>query len=207
MRVTPVRDRAVPVTAQAARYVLHTRPVTTPFGAKTRVASPLPAGPGSVGTVSDDAGDPGRARAGGGRPVPPPLVSMPPGRPGCLSLVGNVLWLLFAGWELAVGYLVAALLMVLPVITIPFAVQCVKLAGFSLWPFGRAVVEDPEGPPVGSLPGNVLWFVLCGWWLALGHVIAGVALVLTIVGIPFGVQCFKLGLLALWPFGRRVVPA
>jgi uncharacterized membrane protein YccF (DUF307 family) len=128
-------------------------------------------------------------------------------RSGCLSTIGNVLWVLIAGWELALGYLVAALVMAVFIITIPFSVQCLKLAGYSLWPFGRTVVEDPEGAPSVSVIGNVLWVVLCGWWLALGHVLAGIALMLTIIGIPFGIQCFKLAVLAVWPFGRRIEPA
>jgi uncharacterized membrane protein YccF (DUF307 family) len=128
-------------------------------------------------------------------------------RSGCLSLVGNILWLIIAGWGLALGYLASALIMVIFIITIPFAVQCVKLAGYSLWPFGRTVVDDPDSRPGVSVVGNVLWIVLCGWWLALGHVIAGLLLLVTIIGIPFGIQCFKLAGLALWPFGRRIVPA
>jgi uncharacterized membrane protein YccF (DUF307 family) len=128
-------------------------------------------------------------------------------RSGCLSIVGNILWLIIAGWGLAIGYLLSALVMVVFIITIPFAVQCVKLAGYSLWPFGRTVVDDPGSRPGVSVIGNVLWIVLCGWWLAIGHFIAGVLLLVTIIGIPFGIQCFKLGVLALWPFGRRIVPA
>jgi uncharacterized membrane protein YccF (DUF307 family) len=130
----------------------------------------------------------------------------PQHRSGCLTVVGNILWLVIAGWGLAVGYLISALIMVLFIITIPFAVQCVKLAGYSLWPFGRTVVEDTDRPGV-SVVGNVLWLVLCGWWLALGHFLAGILLLVTIIGIPFGIQAFKLGVLALWPFGRKIVPA
>ena len=132
-------------------------------------------------------------------------VQAPQSRQGCLSVIGNVLWLVIAGWSLALGYLVSALIMVVFIITIPFAVQCVKLAGYSLWPFGRRVVENPTSRPAVSVVGNVLWVVLCGWWLALGHFVAGFLLLCTIIGIPFGVQCFKLGVLAFWPFGRTVV--
>ena len=124
---------------------------------------------------------------------------------GCLSLIANVLWLVIAGWGLALGYLFSALVMVIFIITIPFAVQCVKLAGYSLWPFGRTVVDDPDGAPAVSTLGNILWFVLCGWWLALGHFVAGLVLLVTIIGIPWGIQCFKLGVLALWPFGKHIV--
>jgi uncharacterized membrane protein YccF (DUF307 family) len=140
-------------------------------------------------------------------PYPAPGAIPPPQhRSGCLTIAGNILWLVIAGWGLAVGYLISALIMVLFIITIPFAVQCVKLAGYSLWPFGRTVVEDNDRPGVSAV-GNVLWLVLCGWWLALGHFLAGIVLCITIIGIPFGVQAFKLGVLALWPFGRKIVPA
>jgi uncharacterized membrane protein YccF (DUF307 family) len=137
---------------------------------------------------------------------PPDGVAPARHRSGCLTVVGNILWLIIAGWGLALGYLVAALIMTVLIITIPFAIQCIKLAGYSFWPFGRTVIEDPDGRPPVSVVGNILWIVLCGWWLALGHFAAGIVLLVTIIGIPFGVQCFKLGVLALWPFGRKVVP-
>ena len=126
---------------------------------------------------------------------------------GCLSVIGNILWLIFAGWELALGYLVSAVIMFVLIITIPFGVQSLKLAWYSLWPFGRTIVPDPDRSHSMSMVGNVLWIVLCGWWLALAHFVAGVILLVTIIGIPFGIQAFKLGMLALWPFGRRIVPA
>ncbi|MEZ5140988.1 MAG: YccF domain-containing protein [Acidimicrobiales bacterium] len=133
-------------------------------------------------------------------------VAVPPRstRPGCLGLVGNVLWLLIAGWSLALSYLVAALVMVVFIITIPFSVQCVKLAAYALWPFGRTVVDEPGVQPM-SMVGNVLWFVFAGWWLALAHVLAGLVLCVTIIGIPFGIQCFKMARLAFLPFGKRIV--
>jgi uncharacterized membrane protein YccF (DUF307 family) len=158
-------------------------------------------------SMSDASRGPGWWQAEDGLWYPPEVDPDRPHRSGCLSVVGNVLWLIFAGWELAIGYLVAALIMVVFVITIPFAVQSVKLAGYSLWPFGRTIIDDPDGPPPVSRIGNILWFVLCGWWLALGHFIAGVLLLCTVIGIPFGIQSFKLGVLALWPFGKRIVPA
>lgn len=134
------------------------------------------------------------------------VVQVPRHRTGCLGIIGNILWLLIAGWELALGYLFAALIMAITIIGIPFAVQAVKLAGYSLWPFGKYVYEDPEAADRRGLSAvaNVLWLVLVGWWLALAHVIAGVVLCLTIIGIPFGVQCFKMAGLALFPFGKTV---
>jgi uncharacterized membrane protein YccF (DUF307 family) len=110
-----------------------------------------------------------------------------------------------AGLWLAIGYLAAALVMFILIITIPFGLQAVKLAAFALWPFGRTVVKRADaGAP--SLIGNVLWLLLAGWWLALGHVVTGILLCLTIIGIPLGVGNFKLIPISLWPFGREIVP-
>jgi uncharacterized membrane protein YccF (DUF307 family) len=117
----------------------------------------------------------------------------------------NIIWLIFAGIWTALGYLIAALLMFLLIITIPFGVQAMKLAGYSLWPFGRTVVKKPSAG-TGSVIGNVLWVVLCGWWLALSHLLTGVLLFLTIIGIPLALANFKLIPVAFWPFGREIVP-
>ncbi len=124
-----------------------------------------------------------------------------------MRTVGNVLWLLLAGLWLALGYVVAGLVNLLPVVTIPFAVQSFKLAAYSLWPFGRAVVAGPEQAVTVSAVGNVLWFVTAGWWLAIAHVLVGVVLCATIVGLPFGMVSFRLARLALAPFGKVIVPA
>jgi uncharacterized membrane protein YccF (DUF307 family) len=126
---------------------------------------------------------------------------------GVMRTLGNVLWLLFAGIWLAAAYAVSGLVLCLTVIGIPFGVQAFKLAGFALWPFGRDVVAG--GGPAGLLEVlfNLLWLVLFGWELFLGHLAAGLLLCLTIVGIPFGIQAFKLSVLALWPFGRNIVEA
>jgi uncharacterized membrane protein YccF (DUF307 family) len=122
-----------------------------------------------------------------------------------MRLIGNVLWFVLAGVWLAIGYLFAALVMFILIITIPFGLQAVKLAEFALWPFGRTVVKRPDaGAP--SLIGNILWLVLAGWWLALGHIITGVVLCITIIGIPLGLGNFKLIPISLWPFGREIVP-
>lgn len=122
-----------------------------------------------------------------------------------MRTIGNILWLVLAGFWLAVGYAVAGLLLVVTIVGIPFGVQSFKLAGYSLWPFGRVVVTDPDAGTALGCVGNVLWLVLAGWWLAIGHVVTGVALCLTIIGIPLGVANFKLALLALVPFGKTVV--
>ncbi len=121
-----------------------------------------------------------------------------------MRTIGNILWLVLAGFWLAVSYAIAGLLLCITIIGIPFGVQSFKLAGYSLWPFGRVVVQDPESGAAGCI-GNVLWLVLAGWWLALGHVFTGALLCLTIIGIPLGVANFKLALLSLVPFGKRIV--
>lgn len=120
--------------------------------------------------------------------------------------VGNLLWLVFSGIEMALAYLVAALLSVLFLITIPLAVPAVRLAAFSLWPFGRVVVRR-DGAGAGSVIGNVVWFIVAGWWLALLHIGFGLLLAITIIGIPFTVVHFKLAGLALSPYGKDVVEA
>ncbi|HSJ34707.1 MAG TPA: YccF domain-containing protein [Acidimicrobiia bacterium] len=117
----------------------------------------------------------------------------------------NLIWLVFAGVELAVGYVIGGLVMMVTIIGIPFGIQAFKLAGFTLWPFGRAVVPDPDKSAVFSGVGNFLWLILVGWWLALAHFIFGILMCLTIIGIPMGVASFKMAGLALVPFGRKIV--
>lgn len=125
--------------------------------------------------------------------------------PGAGSVLLNLLWLVLSGFWLFVGYLAAGLVMCLTIIGIPFGIQSFKLAGFALWPFGRVVVARPGRSGALSVVGNVLWFVLAGVWLALGHAVTGLLLCLTIIGIPLGVANFKLVPLALFPFGRDIV--
>ncbi|WP_189050293.1 YccF domain-containing protein [Micromonospora sonchi] len=124
-----------------------------------------------------------------------------------IRFVLNVLWLIFGGGlMLAIGYGIAALICFVLVVTIPFGVASLRLASYSLWPFGRTLVPKP-GVGVASGVANVIWVLLAGWWLALSHIVAGVGLCLTIIGIPFGVANFKLVPAAIWPLGQQVVPA
>ena len=117
----------------------------------------------------------------------------------------NVLWLVLSGVWLAIGYVLTGVLLCVLIITIPFGIACFRLAAFVLWPFGRAVVRRPDaGAP--STIANVLWFVLAGLWMALAHLILGVLLCLTIIGIPLGVGNFKLAAVALAPLGKEIVP-
>jgi uncharacterized membrane protein YccF (DUF307 family) len=121
-----------------------------------------------------------------------------------VRLLLNLIWLVFGGIWLALGYALVALLMFLLIITIPFGVASARIALFCLWPFGRTLVRRPNAG-AGSAIGNVIWFVLAGWWLAIGHVITGVAMCLTIIGIPLGLANFKLIPVSLTPFGRDIV--
>ena len=121
-----------------------------------------------------------------------------------MRLIGNVLWLVFSGIEMAIAYLVAGLLSIVFIITIPFALPAFRLAGYTLWPFGRVVVRRADAG-AGSTVGNVLWFLVAGWWLALLHVFFGLVLALTIIGLPFTVAHFKLAGLAVTPYGKDVV--
>ena len=106
---------------------------------------------------------------------------------------------------MAFAYLIAAFFAVILILTIPFAIPAGRLALFSLWPFGRTLVKNPAAG-AGSTIGNVVWLILFGWWLALGHLLAALVLAITIIGIPFAVAHAKLAGAALWPFGTMVVP-
>jgi len=121
-----------------------------------------------------------------------------------MRIVLNVIWLVFGGFWLAVGYAFAALVMLILIITIPFSLAAGRMALFCLWPFGRTLVRKP-GAGTGALIGNVLWIILAGWWLALGHLITGIAMCITIIGIPLGLANFKLIPVSLTPFGREIV--
>ena len=116
----------------------------------------------------------------------------------------NLIWLVFGGLWLALGYAFVALVMFILIITIPFGIASARMALFCLWPFGRTLVRRPDAG-TGSLIGNIIWFVLAGWWLSLGHLISGIAMCLTIIGIPFGIANFKLIPISLFPLGREIV--
>jgi uncharacterized membrane protein YccF (DUF307 family) len=122
-----------------------------------------------------------------------------------MRLILNIIWLVLAGFWLAVGYVVAGLVMLILIITIPFGLQAFKLASYALWPFGRMAVRSGH-PSAGSVVGNIIWIVLAGWWLALEHLITGVLLAITIIGLPLAVANFKMIGLSLAPFGREIVP-
>jgi uncharacterized membrane protein YccF (DUF307 family) len=121
-----------------------------------------------------------------------------------MRLILNVIWLVFAGFWTALGYALAALIMFILIITIPFGVAALRIGFFALWPFGKTVIRRADAG-AGSTIGNVIWFVLAGWWLVVMHLITGTLLCLTIIGIPLGLANFKLIPVTLTPFGRDIV--
>ena len=121
-----------------------------------------------------------------------------------MRMVLNVLWLVLSGLWLAIAYVFVGLVLCILIITIPFGIASFRIAAFVLWPFGRAVVPKPSaGAP--SFIGNMIWFILAGIWLALGHLLTGVLLCLTIIGIPLGLGNFKMIPVALAPLGKDIV--
>lgn len=129
-----------------------------------------------------------------------------------VSLLLNVLWVVFGGFWMALGWLIAAVVMVLTIIGIPWAAAALRIGWYTLLPFGQQAVrrddfrgrEDLGTGLLGTI-GNVAWLLLAGWWLALGHLITAVGLALTIIGIPFAWAHLKLAGLALWPIGMEIV--
>ncbi|MEV4618446.1 YccF domain-containing protein [Asanoa sp. NPDC049573] len=122
-----------------------------------------------------------------------------------IRFILNVLWLIFgSGIVLALVYGLAALICFALIVTIPFGIAALRLANYSLWPFGRTLITRPTSG-VASDVGNVIWAIVAGWWLALTHIVQGIAQCLTIIGIPFGIANFKLVPAAFWPLGKEIV--
>jgi uncharacterized membrane protein YccF (DUF307 family) len=121
-----------------------------------------------------------------------------------VRIILNIIWFVLAGLWMALAYTLAALICFILIITIPFGIAALRIAIFALWPFGKTVVRRADAG-IASGIGNVIWFVLCGWWLAIGHLITGVLLCLTILGIPLGLANFKLIPISLMPLGREIV--
>ena len=122
-----------------------------------------------------------------------------------MRLILNIIWLLFGGLGLALADLVAALICFVLIITSPFGCAALRIAAYAFWPFGRTVVDQPGAHP-GALIGNVIWVLLCGVWLAIGHVVSAVAMAITIVGIPLALANLKLIPVSLMPLGKDIVP-
>jgi uncharacterized membrane protein YccF (DUF307 family) len=121
-----------------------------------------------------------------------------------MRLLLNIIWFVLAGLWIAIGYTFAALICFILIITIPFGIASLRIALFALWPFGKTIVKRGDAG-IASGIGNIIWFLLCGWWLALAHLITGVLLCLTIIGIPLGLANFKLIPVSLMPLGREIV--
>lgn len=124
-----------------------------------------------------------------------------------MKTVLNIIWLVLCGFWMAISYAVAGLIcfvLFFLVITIPFGVAAFRMASYALWPFGRTVVRK-QSAGVGSMLGNILWIILFGWWLAIGHLVTGLALCITIIGIPLGLASFKMIPISLTPLGHDIV--
>ncbi|GHF43520.1 uncharacterized membrane protein YccF (DUF307 family) [Amycolatopsis bartoniae] len=121
-----------------------------------------------------------------------------------MRLLLNIIWLVLAGFWMALAYVLAGIICCVLIVTIPFGIASFRIANYALWPFGRTIV-DHSG--TASVVGNVVWLVFAGWWLALGHLVTGIALCVTIIGIPLGLANFKLIPVSLVPLGKEIVPA
>jgi len=121
-----------------------------------------------------------------------------------MRLILNLIWLILCGWWMAILYVLFGILAAILIITIPFAIACFRIASYVIWPFGRSI-EIRRTAGLGSIIGNIIWVILFGWELALGHLIAGITLCLTIIGIPLGLANFKLIPISLLPLGVQIV--
>jgi uncharacterized membrane protein YccF (DUF307 family) len=120
-----------------------------------------------------------------------------------MRLLLNVFWLVFGGLLLALGYAIAGLICYILIVTIPFGIASFRMANYALWPFGRELVRRPTAGAASAV-GNVIWFIVAGWWLALGHITTAVAQFVSIIGIPLGLANIKLVPVSLFPLGREI---
>ena len=121
-----------------------------------------------------------------------------------MSTLGNLLWIIFGGFIIAVEYVISSLLLMITIVGIPFGIQTLKLADLALWPFGRDTRSTNFSTGCLGTMMNLIWIIVGGFWIFLTHIVLGLLLTITIIGIPFGRQHFKLAALALTPFGREV---
>jgi uncharacterized membrane protein YccF (DUF307 family) len=129
-----------------------------------------------------------------------------------MRTLGNILWFIFGGFLMGLGWWLAGLVAAITIIGLPWAKACFVIGQFAFWPFGKEAVsrrdvsqQDDIGTGTLGVVGNVVWFVLAGWWLALGHLFSALACFVTIIGIPFGIQHVKLAVIALAPIGKTIV--
>jgi uncharacterized membrane protein YccF (DUF307 family) len=118
----------------------------------------------------------------------------------------NIIWLVFGGLWLALGYFLAGVICCLLIVTIPWGVASFRIASYTLWPFGRMVVDKPGGNGVFALVGNVIWLLVAGIWIAIGHVVTAFAMAITIIGFPLAIANLKLIPVSLMPLGKQIVP-
>ena len=122
-----------------------------------------------------------------------------------MRLILNIIWLIFGGLWLAAGYLLAALICFLLIVTIPFGFAALRIASYALWPFGRTIIDKPTAG-AGTMIGNIIWLLLFGIWLAIGHLVSAAAMAVTIIGIPLALANLKLIPVSLVPLGKEIVP-
>jgi uncharacterized membrane protein YccF (DUF307 family) len=123
----------------------------------------------------------------------------------CVRTLLNIIWLILAGFWLFLGYMAVGVVLCILILTIPWGIASFRIGIYALWPFGYTIVAKPTAG-VGSFLGNVVWVILAGWWLALAHIVSGIALCITIIGIPLGLADFKLVPISLMPLGKEIVP-
>ena len=121
-----------------------------------------------------------------------------------MKILGNLIWLIFGGFMIALEYLIASIILMITIVGIPFGIQTLKLASLAIWPFGRETVQGERASGCLHVLMNVIWIFVGGIWIALSHLFWGIVLCITIIGIPFGKQHFKLASIALTPFGRDI---
>ena len=122
-----------------------------------------------------------------------------------MKTIGNIIWIVFGGFFIALEYFVASVFLFITIIGIPFGLQTMKLAGVAFWPFGKEVKRKEQSFSIISAIMNIIWFFVGGIWISLSHLILGIVFSITIIGLPFGLQHFKMAKLALMPFGREIV--
>lgn len=123
-----------------------------------------------------------------------------------MRFIGNIIWFIFGGFIVSLQYFIASLLLFISIIGIPFALQTFKLSGLALWPFGKKIVDKGNNSDSESISllFNIIWFLIGGIWISITHVLFGIFFFVTIIGIPFGKQHFKMASLALTPFGKKI---
>ena len=124
--------------------------------------------------------------------------------PGVVRTLLNVIWFIFSGFWLWLAYMLAGVICCLLIVTIPWGIASFRMANYAAWPFGREVIDKPTAG-IWALLGNVIWLIVAGWWLALTHIVTGIVLCFTIIGIPMAIANFKLISISLLPLGKQIV--